>query len=418
MNPLAASGVSLLRDAVAARSGKPVEIRYELAATGYVLHLEIGNGGVARQFRIACPHASSMSPGRRLHGVTLSGPSPETIPVPGEFLRGSVDRLFTAAATEVTSHIDLVALFDWATGSSVSSSRSTRTNWSYLALDTNMGWTASYAFTDSVVDELLLAIDGPDPTGRGLIREPWFLVTGDTDDASESQILEYLEFMGEREVPVVLLFRSGEQLTPRVVRAMGNYHQAGIHPYAHGGDTGEFLDDLARLADATADATGQAPLACRHHRFQWHDPKVVRQALLERGVRAELNLVAASGRSWIGTPTGIGWPLSVRVSSRSRPPLWIIPTVLEDDVFLFDEEYCYTHSHDVHRDMPRHFLREFLNYWYLFRGLPICVNLHPEHVVDPLRWVMDTVVEWITDYSATARSLSAVLVDLDGSVAE
>ncbi|MCC5953921.1 MAG: L,D-transpeptidase [Acidimicrobiia bacterium] len=417
MNQFGMRAVMLLRDSIATRLQAPLEIGYESVDTKYLLHLEIGRGRSTHNVRIVCPRTHTLGPVSQLRGIAVGGPSPEIVPVPGEFLSGSGDRLFTSQTDEITSHVDLVALLNWATGGSASTLNHAPDNWSSVAMDTDKGWMTSYAFVDVIVDDLVSTIGYPGQLVPDRLRDPWLLVTGDTDDASEGQILEYLEFMGEHKVPTVLLFRSGEQLSPRVCRAMEAFHYAGVHPYSDSGNTADFLENLTRLSDIASDATGQAPWACRHHRFQWHEPRTIHQALIERGVRADFNLVAASGRSWIGTPTGIGRPLSVRDGDGTRPPLWMIPTVLEDDVFLFDEGYGYVHSGDAYVNQPRRFLREFLDHWQLFRGLPMCVNLHPEHIVDSLRWVMDTVVDWIEDHPGSARSLSSILGDFDGTVA-
>jgi hypothetical protein len=70
-----------------------------------------------------------------------------------------------------------------------------------------------------------------------------------------------------------------------------------------------------------------------------------------------------------------------------------LPTVLEDDVFLYDYDYCYR-PHGGGDSFAADLIVRFLDDWLLQQQWPAVVNLHPEHVDPTHNAVMNAVLSW------------------------
>lgn len=222
------------------------------------------------------------------------------------------------------------------------------------------------------------------------------LVTGDTDDATNEQIDEFLRVVEKAGGRASLLVRSFARYPSATIRnAVARGHGIGLHPFSEDGSVEQFRADFAHLK-AQRDAFGFGRIGgVRNHRFQWVGR--AESVTLERdaGVGFDLNCVAASGCSWLGSASGLAfpipfWPLAGR--KFSHLPLHL-PTIIEDDVYLYDHDYCYkrhTHGDSFAEDL----MIRFLDDWVRRRRWPVVANLHPEHVAAPHSGVMDAVLEW------------------------
>jgi hypothetical protein len=256
------------------------------------------------------------------------------------------------------------------------------------------------------------------------------IVTGDTDDASASQLQSYLLTLENYGVRASLLIRqfipyAAEQLE----EAFGRGHCFGIHPYSEGGLASEFAENFTALVSSHMACFGEPVYGVRNHRFQWIERTNTIRLERQCGVIFDLNCVAASGHSWLGTGSGVGFPIAFPPLEEdfSLYPLQL-PTVLEDDVFLFTYDYCYR-PFDDGDDLPKEAAIRFLQDWLITRRWPATVNLHPEHIAAETRGLLDAVLEWASSANLwmpslrefaewlEARSSTLVEVTLEGNEA-
>jgi len=106
----------------------------------------------------------------------------------------------------------------------------------------------------------------------------------------------------------------------------------------------------------------------------------------------DMNSVLANGNTWIGTGNGTGIPIPFPPINQiySLRPL-SLTTVIEDDVFLFNYDYCYKPYIDDIFSSEKLIL-SFLDDWVLRRKKTAQVNLHPQNEKDILRLIIDWVV--------------------------
>jgi hypothetical protein len=290
--------------------------------------------------------------------------------------------------TREVLNCDLVGLVEWTMGYPPAGFES-GTSWaSYVPL-AGLAGIGSLPYVDRILEAALQGVIGSGFSGF----RPTVLVTGDTDASTESDILNYLAAVEDSGAWATLLLWNPEQLTRRVVRRLKMGHSVGIHPFARSGSDEEYELSVRNLSRCVREATGGDPVACRNHKFQWHEAATQRGYLRNEGVKADLNLVAADGKSWIGTPTGLGVP-GLDVDDESNAGLWVIPTHLEDEVFLYDLDYCYGNSRDRRAGDPMGVVRDFLELWVLGEGKVACVNLHPEHIDGEYGRILRCVLDW------------------------
>lgn len=237
------------------------------------------------------------------------------------------------------------------------------------------------------------------------------LVTGDTDDATNEQIDEFLSAVERAGGRASLLVRSFASYSSATIRdAVARGHGIGLHPFSDDGSVERFQADFAELL-AQRDAFGLGRIGgVRNHRFQWIARAETVALEHDAGVGFDLNCVAASGCSWLGSASGLAfpipfWPMAGR--EFSHLPLHL-PTSIEDDVYLYDHDYCYkrqTNGDSFADDL----LIRFLDDWVLRRRWPVVANLHPEHVTTPHNRVMDAVLEWASTAHVWMPTLESFL---------
>ncbi len=221
------------------------------------------------------------------------------------------------------------------------------------------------------------------------------LITGDTDNATEDDLDSFIEASETAGAACTLLIRRPSHLNNRVLNAVNRGHNLGIHPYSDDGTFGAYRASVQELSATIRACTGSDPVAARNHRFQWFEPNIYRPLLAQEGVQFDFNLVAATGQTWLGTPVGIGSPLP---DPFARTPnggsVWVCPTVMEDEVFLYDLDYCFGQSGATMADRPGYYVIAFLEWWIFELGLVACVNLHPEHSRAPYDRIQNVILDW------------------------
>ncbi|MCJ7812316.1 hypothetical protein MUP95_03220, partial [bacterium] len=134
----------------------------------------------------------------------------------------------------------------------------------------------------------------------------------------------------------------------------------------------------------------------RNHKFQWMGRDTTIRLEQDEKVFFDLNCVASSEATWIGTGSGIGFPIPFPPDNNKFfiYPLQI-PTLFEDDVFLFDHDYCYKPFQNGD-SLTVAFVLNYLQEWISNKQLPAVLNLHPEHVTPFTRVLLDKIIEWIS----------------------
>jgi hypothetical protein len=182
-------------------------------------------------------------------------------------------------------------------------------------------------------------------------------------------------------------------------------HSIGLHPYSVDGSEEGFDVNFRSLARKHADFIGGPISAVRNHRFQ--RTTRLQTALLERewNIGFDFNCVAVFDRCWLGSASSVALPtpLLPQLPAFPRLPLHL-PTVVEDDVFLFSHDYCYRAYADGDSG-PSDTVARFLDKWILQLSYPAVVNYHPEHVVPDLRHLFDSLCEWVRSRSVWAPSI-------------
>lgn len=222
------------------------------------------------------------------------------------------------------------------------------------------------------------------------------LLTGDTDDATERQLADFLGAIERARANASLLVRSFARYPSELIRgAAERGHGIGLHPYSEDASQECFQRDFQDLKrDRNALVCGRIG-GVRNHRFQWIARSESVRLEREAEVAFDLNCVAASGRTWLGNSSGLAFPIPFVPLDEERftfVPLHL-PTSIEDDVYLYNYDYCYRPY--VHGDsLAEDLLTSFLDEWLLHRGWPLVANLHPEHVYAPRNYVMRALLDW------------------------
>lgn len=226
-------------------------------------------------------------------------------------------------------------------------------------------------------------------------RSAPLLLTGDSDDATSAHLEDYLRITESRGAKATILLRSCTPFPKEaLVAARRRGHCFGVHPYADDGNQRGVRENFASHLDQYRCLFGEAPCAVRNHRFQWVGRTLSVELEQLAGAVFDLNCVSANGRAWLGSASGVGFPVAFppRGGVFSPQPLHL-PTVLEDDVLQYSLDYCYQPfaSGD---SLPLDAAIRFLDRWVLDENCPAAVNLHPEHVTPKYRSLLDGILEW------------------------
>lgn len=387
--------------------------RRDLSIDSHELSLELRSKGRTQTAVVKTPVVDAPPFGRVgvLEPVILPSEKFDfTVLVPSHFVVGtdiglgpqSFFSVLEAHVLTILCEVDILALLSWAVGELHDDEVTiSRTNWSMHTPSGLSGFETTVPHLDIVLGALVGALSGEPkyPLPAGVV------VTGDTDEASQAELLEFTQLFTAAKVPITLLIRHENQITPALLRAGGELLDFGVHPFAEDDTYEAFGVSLRRLTSKIRSITGSNPVACRHHKFQWFSPPAVRSLLAELGIQCELNLVSVSGESWLGAPTG----LSFATGSRS---IVIFPTVVEDEVFLYDCDYSFKYSADLYSKWPVGVVLRFLDHWVLSMERPACVNLHPEHCTSEFRRLQDAVLAWVNDNQVETLRLT----DLVGTI--
>lgn len=313
-------------------------------------------------------------------------------------------------ATSITakSSIDLLALIQWSLGYAPIQSQSLR-NWSNYYENFTFGHAAAEPVLDYLMDELSYIISQRRVPNR---YDPTLIITGDADSAEETEIHTYLDSIERVGGYANIIIRRPEQLTTGIVTRVKDGHSVGIHPYASDGSLPKYEESVKNLASRVREMTGQNPLSSRHHRFQWIQPEGSRTLLANEGVRIDFTLVASNDNCWIGAPTGFAFPIPIITKSVNQV-LWIMPTIVEDEIFIYNLGYCFLYSNDRVALHPVRFVIDFLDNWVLERGLPACINLHPEHVPKPYDTLHKAILSWVEKNKVAAPPLESFLESIE-----
>jgi hypothetical protein len=235
------------------------------------------------------------------------------------------------------------------------------------------------------------------------------IITGDSDDATPSQILDYLKTIESCNAKANILLKQFESYDPALLTQVRNRgHDFGIHPFSSSGNLEGYEQNFENLAEIYR-SLFSAPIPCvRNHYFQYIDQQNLLRLERKAHVLFDLNCVAASGHTWIGSGSGIGFPLPYPPQNEENDvkfhPLQL-PTIIEDDVFLFVLDYCYQFP-KTGVELPIQLCLMFLSEWVIKNRLPATINLHPEHVTPSTRKLLDEIVLWIQDNKVWTPSLT------------
>lgn len=302
-----------------------------------------------------------------------------------------------------TLRVDVLGVFDWASGWLNAGALS---NWSKYIASQDLQGLAFSDFVGAVLAETGRVVGLP----AERTREFSIVVTGDTDEANEQEICSYLERIHDVGGSATLLFRKSGQMSRRVARMVISSDEVGIHPYATNNSLCEYLDSAKHLAASVFRAFDRPARAWRSHRFQCFSASEVRRAMVGLGMRTCLDLVAADGRAWLGLPTGLC--LSGAYVGGGGD-LLVVPTIVEDDVFLYDCDYSFKKSESQGAKFQGLYLERFFEAWRSKMSGPMVVNLHPEHLANGYTGVFDTVLSWAVKSGVPLESTRSLWGDAE-----
>ncbi len=229
------------------------------------------------------------------------------------------------------------------------------------------------------------------------------IITGDTDSATNDELESYIETFNSRFLKISLMVMGFDEYSNELFRSLkvrGN--SIGIHPYSQNRDEKEYVDSFSSLI-ANGSKHSSRVIGVRNHRFQRINDTLTTVLAATHSLPYDFNGVASSNSTWIGTGSGIGLPIPIP-SSALAPHVLHFPTIIEDDVFIYDHDYCYQslvtgvfYSDDVCID--------YLHRWLIEYKLPCAINLHPEHIRNEYRFLIDRILAWANQYQIWAPSL-------------
>lgn len=227
-------------------------------------------------------------------------------------------------------------------------------------------------------------------------------VTGDTDDATTADIHAYLDSCEGLGIAPCLLFKRFDVYDDSVfsrLRMAG--YDVGIHPHSPTGAVDQYLADFNLLSAKVRDTFGCNPIAFRNHQFQFIPRDVTWRAAVCNQLVFDLNACCWGEGVFIGSPNGVSVPLQAWLSRRPFP-LWLVPTVIEDDMYLLQLGYCRGGT----REAKISEVTEFLANWIIAGGRDVVANFHPEHVGRENEWLLKAVGQWARSHKVIAPKLS------------
>ena len=230
------------------------------------------------------------------------------------------------------------------------------------------------------------------------------IITGDTDYATSDELKKYAYTLNDKNLKASLMFMGFDKYACEIlgdIQKEGN--SIGIHPYSPHRLAKEYEDSFNSLV-AEGENNLKRIIGVRNHFFQRIDDVLTFKLAAKHNIHYDFNCVASSENSWIGTGSGIGLPIPIPYFFDVMCPVFHFPTIIEDDVFIYDYDYCYKSfitgvffSDDVCID--------YLHQWLFNYMLPCAINLHPEHIRSEHRFVLDRILNWASVHKIWAPSL-------------
>lgn len=221
------------------------------------------------------------------------------------------------------------------------------------------------------------------------------IITGDSDDATTKQINKYLSVLEKHGIHATIIMKDYKSYRKSFLKnILSRNHSFGIHPYSKTGTVDEYISNFKHLSYCHKKIFDIGIAGVRNHRFQWLGQTTAIELGKDAKVFFDLNCVAASGHTWLGTGSGVGIPIAFPPQKNvfhSYPMQ--LPTIFEDDVFLFEHDYCYKPFKDGDK-LALSTVIDFLNEWIVIKNLPAVVNLHPEHVNTDVGVFLNKIAQW------------------------
>lgn len=221
-----------------------------------------------------------------------------------------------------------------------------------------------------------------------------FIITGDSDESTFDDITGYFEYLDKFNCKSCLLVKDTEILNKHKLFKLNYKRQSfGIHPFSQNRNIREYLHNIQKLHKYLKNNfDSNYSYAVRNHLFQNINAR--KQLVIERGINIQfdMNSVLANNNSWIGTGSGVGIPIPYPPINNGYNinPLHFT-TVIEDDVLLFDYQYCYKpFINDQYS--TNNLILNFLNEWLLKKNKPAQANLHPQNSNE----ILCLIIDWIT----------------------
>lgn len=223
-------------------------------------------------------------------------------------------------------------------------------------------------------------------------RTPPLLITGDTDDASNYQLEYYFHLLKDYEAHGTILIKDFTVFSESLLKnGRQQGHCFGVHPFSERGIAQEYQQSFEKLQSFYTKIFNEPIYAIRNHRFQFI-PDVHEE---EQQVIFNLNCVTAHNNTWIGSASGIAYPIpyprEITIMDNFLP--LHLPTIIEDDVFLYKLDYCYKSLTDGDT-MAYDAILSFLETWIVRRRWPLIANLHPEHGTTNNRGIFTCILQW------------------------
>jgi hypothetical protein len=229
------------------------------------------------------------------------------------------------------------------------------------------------------------------------------LITGDSDSTTSTQMATYLDYLAGAPAGVTVLVREDWAQRLAGESPLDNAPSVGVHPFGEQGRT--YRESFAEICQQIKIARGSPATAVRGHHFQYAGRTSVLDCCRANAVAFDLNCVAANGQLWGGSASGVGFPMRYPpLAGRYEKLPLHLPTVVEDDVFLFSHDYCYRPTRESPAGATDAVI-SILDSWVLENHCPACLNLHPEHVEPSNSHVLAAVIQWCRQNSIWAPSL-------------
>ncbi len=232
------------------------------------------------------------------------------------------------------------------------------------------------------------------------------IITGDSDDATDSQLLEYVNTIQHKNAVASLIMRQHVTYnSDKLTNYKSDGHNFGIHPYSDMHTYEEYAGNFYDLYEKHTSHINSPVYAVRNHRFQWVGRTSTIEIERKLDVIFDLNCVAVNDSCWMGTGSGVGFPIPFPPQNDifSFFPLQL-PTIIEDDVFLFNHDYCFKDYVSGDRTAVLSSI-DFIYDWVISKRMPATLNLHPEHVTNNSRMLLDEVLNIIEKHDIWTPSL-------------